>query len=99
VLGSVADVVRDRLHAVGGVREALRREVYAPAGEVGLRRLTHLLGETARERGAREMDLACRGSSTASLPARRTPNAEAISRLWWSDPKAFERAFSGVAAA
>jgi NAD(P)-dependent dehydrogenase (short-subunit alcohol dehydrogenase family) len=27
------------------------------------------------------------------------PNAEAMSQLWWSDPKAFERAFSGAAAA
>lgn len=26
------------------------------------------------------------------------PNAQAMSTLWWSDPKAFERAFSGVAA-
>jgi NAD(P)-dependent dehydrogenase (short-subunit alcohol dehydrogenase family) len=27
------------------------------------------------------------------------PNAETMSRLWWSDPKRFERAFSGAAAA
>jgi NAD(P)-dependent dehydrogenase (short-subunit alcohol dehydrogenase family) len=27
------------------------------------------------------------------------PNAEAMSQLWWSDPKGFERAFSGSAAA
>jgi NAD(P)-dependent dehydrogenase (short-subunit alcohol dehydrogenase family) len=27
------------------------------------------------------------------------PNAEAMSQMWWSDPKAFERAFSGAAAA
>jgi NAD(P)-dependent dehydrogenase (short-subunit alcohol dehydrogenase family) len=27
------------------------------------------------------------------------PNAEAMAGLWWSDPKAFERAFSGAAAA
>jgi NAD(P)-dependent dehydrogenase (short-subunit alcohol dehydrogenase family) len=27
------------------------------------------------------------------------PNADAMSQLWWSDPKAFERAFSGAAAA
>jgi NAD(P)-dependent dehydrogenase (short-subunit alcohol dehydrogenase family) len=27
------------------------------------------------------------------------PNAQAMSRLWWTDPKAFERAFSGAAAA
>jgi NAD(P)-dependent dehydrogenase (short-subunit alcohol dehydrogenase family) len=27
------------------------------------------------------------------------PNAEVMSRTWWSDPKAFERAFSGAAAA
>jgi NAD(P)-dependent dehydrogenase (short-subunit alcohol dehydrogenase family) len=27
------------------------------------------------------------------------PNAEAMSQLWWSDPKGFERAFSGAAAA
>jgi NAD(P)-dependent dehydrogenase (short-subunit alcohol dehydrogenase family) len=27
------------------------------------------------------------------------PNAEAMAQLWWSDPKAFERAFSGAAAA
>jgi NAD(P)-dependent dehydrogenase (short-subunit alcohol dehydrogenase family) len=26
-------------------------------------------------------------------------NAEAMSQMWWSDPKAFERAFSGAAAA
>jgi NAD(P)-dependent dehydrogenase (short-subunit alcohol dehydrogenase family) len=26
------------------------------------------------------------------------PNAQAMSETWWSDPKAFERAFSGVAA-
>jgi NAD(P)-dependent dehydrogenase (short-subunit alcohol dehydrogenase family) len=26
-------------------------------------------------------------------------NAEAMSQIWWSDPKAFERAFSGAAAA
>ena len=26
------------------------------------------------------------------------PNAQAMSKWWWSDPKAFERAFSGVAA-
>lgn len=26
------------------------------------------------------------------------PNAEAMSQMWWSDPKAFERAFSGAAA-
>jgi NAD(P)-dependent dehydrogenase (short-subunit alcohol dehydrogenase family) len=25
------------------------------------------------------------------------PNAEAMSQIWWSDPKSFERAFSGVA--
>jgi hypothetical protein len=25
------------------------------------------------------------------------PNAEAMSQLWWRDPKAFERAFSGAA--
>jgi hypothetical protein len=25
-------------------------------------------------------------------------NAEAMSQMWWGDPKAFERAFSGVAA-
>jgi NAD(P)-dependent dehydrogenase (short-subunit alcohol dehydrogenase family) len=25
------------------------------------------------------------------------PNAEAMSRLWWTDPKGFERAFSGAA--
>jgi NAD(P)-dependent dehydrogenase (short-subunit alcohol dehydrogenase family) len=27
------------------------------------------------------------------------PNAEAMAKLWWSDPKGFERAFSGAAAA
>jgi NAD(P)-dependent dehydrogenase (short-subunit alcohol dehydrogenase family) len=27
------------------------------------------------------------------------PNADAMSQIWWSDPKAFERAFSGAAAA
>jgi NAD(P)-dependent dehydrogenase (short-subunit alcohol dehydrogenase family) len=27
------------------------------------------------------------------------PNARAMAQLWWSDPKAFERAFSGAAAA
>lgn len=27
------------------------------------------------------------------------PNARAMSQIWWSDPKAFERAFSGAAAA
>jgi hypothetical protein len=27
------------------------------------------------------------------------PNAEAMSQMWWSDPKALERAFSGAAAA
>jgi NAD(P)-dependent dehydrogenase (short-subunit alcohol dehydrogenase family) len=27
------------------------------------------------------------------------PNAEAMSQMWWSDPKAFERAFSGAATA
>jgi NAD(P)-dependent dehydrogenase (short-subunit alcohol dehydrogenase family) len=27
------------------------------------------------------------------------PNAQAMSRTWWSDPKSFERAFSGAAAA
>jgi NAD(P)-dependent dehydrogenase (short-subunit alcohol dehydrogenase family) len=27
------------------------------------------------------------------------PNAQAMSELWWTDPKAFERAFSGAAAA
>ncbi len=26
------------------------------------------------------------------------PNAQAMSETWWSDPKAFERAFSGVGA-
>jgi hypothetical protein len=26
------------------------------------------------------------------------PNARAMAELWWGDPKAFERAFSGVAA-
>jgi hypothetical protein len=26
------------------------------------------------------------------------PNAQAMSAIWWSDPKAFERAFSGVPA-
>jgi NAD(P)-dependent dehydrogenase (short-subunit alcohol dehydrogenase family) len=26
------------------------------------------------------------------------PNAQAMSHVWWSDPKSFERAFSGVAA-
>ena len=24
------------------------------------------------------------------------PNAEAMSEIWWTDPKAFERAFSGA---
>jgi NAD(P)-dependent dehydrogenase (short-subunit alcohol dehydrogenase family) len=27
------------------------------------------------------------------------PNAQAMSQIWWSDPKSFERAFSGVPAA
>jgi NADP-dependent 3-hydroxy acid dehydrogenase YdfG len=27
------------------------------------------------------------------------PNAQAMSQTWWSDPKSFERAFSGTAAA
>lgn len=27
------------------------------------------------------------------------PNAQAMSQIWWSDPKSFERAFSGVASA
>jgi NAD(P)-dependent dehydrogenase (short-subunit alcohol dehydrogenase family) len=27
------------------------------------------------------------------------PNAQAMAQVWWSDPKAFERAFSGAAAA
>ena len=27
------------------------------------------------------------------------PNAQAMSHTWWSDPKSFERAFSGAAAA
>jgi NAD(P)-dependent dehydrogenase (short-subunit alcohol dehydrogenase family) len=27
------------------------------------------------------------------------PNAQAMANVWWSDPKAFERAFSGMAAA
>jgi NAD(P)-dependent dehydrogenase (short-subunit alcohol dehydrogenase family) len=27
------------------------------------------------------------------------PNAQAMSKVWWSDPKSFERAFSGMAAA
>jgi NAD(P)-dependent dehydrogenase (short-subunit alcohol dehydrogenase family) len=27
------------------------------------------------------------------------PNAQAMSQIWWSDPKSFERAFSGAAAA
>jgi NAD(P)-dependent dehydrogenase (short-subunit alcohol dehydrogenase family) len=27
------------------------------------------------------------------------PNSEAMSRVWWSDPKSFERAFSGVSTA
>jgi NAD(P)-dependent dehydrogenase (short-subunit alcohol dehydrogenase family) len=27
------------------------------------------------------------------------PNAQAIAEVWWSDPKSFERAFSGMAAA
>ena len=27
------------------------------------------------------------------------PNAQAMSQTWWSDPKGFERAFSGAAAA
>jgi NAD(P)-dependent dehydrogenase (short-subunit alcohol dehydrogenase family) len=27
------------------------------------------------------------------------PNAEAMSQIWWSDPKSFERAFAGTAAA
>jgi hypothetical protein len=26
------------------------------------------------------------------------PTARAMSQTWWSDPKSFERAFSGVAA-
>jgi NAD(P)-dependent dehydrogenase (short-subunit alcohol dehydrogenase family) len=26
------------------------------------------------------------------------PNSQAMSQVWWNDPKAFERAFSGVAA-
>lgn len=26
------------------------------------------------------------------------PNAQAMSQVWWSDPKAFERAFAGAAA-
>jgi short-subunit dehydrogenase len=27
------------------------------------------------------------------------PNSQAMAQVWWTDPKAFERAFSGVAAA
>jgi NAD(P)-dependent dehydrogenase (short-subunit alcohol dehydrogenase family) len=27
------------------------------------------------------------------------PNAQAMASIWWSDPKAFERVFSGMAAA
>ena len=27
------------------------------------------------------------------------PNAQAVASTWWSDPKAFERVFSGAAAA
>jgi hypothetical protein len=27
------------------------------------------------------------------------PNSQAMSQVWWSDPKSFERAFSGVATA
>jgi hypothetical protein len=25
------------------------------------------------------------------------PNSQAMSQVWWTDPKSFERAFSGVA--
>jgi hypothetical protein len=27
------------------------------------------------------------------------PNAQAMSQMWWSDPKAFQRAFAGAAPA
>ena len=44
-----------------------------------------------------------RGCSTASPPTRRTssptPTPRRCRQIWWSDPKAFERAFSGAAAA
>ena len=41
-----------------------------------------------------------RACSTASPPAQEDifpdPNAKAMAATWWSDPKAFERAFSGA---
>ena len=43
-----------------------------------------------------------RACSTGSPPATEDifpdPNAQAMASVWWGDPKAFERAFSGVAA-
>ena len=44
------------------------------------------------------------GGILAGLAAEREdifpdPNSQAMSEVWWTDPKSFERAFSGVATA
>src|SRR5438270_11070372 len=59
VLRRVADLSRDRPDRFGGVLQPLRREVHAPAREVGQRRLAHDLREAPCECRAREVYLAC----------------------------------------
>src|SRR5438094_9605330 len=58
VLGRIANLARDRPNRFGGVLEPLRREVHAPAREVGQRWLAHDLREAACECRARGVYLA-----------------------------------------
>src|SRR5205085_9303060 len=59
VLGRVADLARDRLDRFGGVLQPLRREMHAPAREVGQRRPANDFREAPCERCAGDVYLAC----------------------------------------
>ena len=59
VLGRVANLARDCLDRFGGVLQPLRREMHAPAREVGQRWLAHDLREAPCECRAGDVYLAC----------------------------------------
>src|SRR5207247_2756474 len=59
VFGRVANLARDCLDRFGGVLQPLRREMHAPAREVGQRRLAHDLREAPCECRAGDVYLAC----------------------------------------
>src|SRR5437762_3503305 len=59
VLGRIADLARDRPNRFGGVLQPLRREMQAPAREVGERWLAYDLREAPCECRAGDVYLAC----------------------------------------